>query len=67
MTREADAWLRGNASKPFFLYFAPTIPHLALQVPEAALKQYEGAFPETPDVGDKGYLPIAHLAPRMRR
>jgi arylsulfatase A-like enzyme len=57
MTREADAWLRANASKPFFLYFAPTIPHLALQVPEAALKQYEGAFPETPYVGDKGYLP----------
>src|SRR5688500_1580688 len=26
MTREADAWLRANASKPFFLYFAPTIP-----------------------------------------
>jgi arylsulfatase A len=54
MTREADAWLR---AKPFFLYFAPTIPHLALQVPEGALKEYEGAFPDTPYVGDNGYLP----------
>jgi arylsulfatase A len=57
MTREAEGWLRANASKPFFLYFAPTLPHLALQVPEAALKEYEGAFPETPYVGDRGYLP----------
>jgi arylsulfatase A len=57
MTREAEGWLRANASKPFFLYFAPTIPHLALQVPEAALKEYEGRFPETPYLGDRQYLP----------
>jgi arylsulfatase A len=57
MTREAVAWLRANRSKPFFLYFAPTIPHLALQVPEPALKEYEGAFPETPYLGDRQYLP----------
>jgi arylsulfatase A len=57
MTREAEGWLRANASKPFFLYFAPTIPHLALQVPEAALKEYEGKFPETPYLGDRQYLP----------
>jgi arylsulfatase A len=57
MTREAVEWLRANRSKPFFLYFAPTIPHLALQVPEAQLKEYAGTFPETPYVGDKGYLP----------
>jgi arylsulfatase A len=57
MTREATDWLRANRSKPFFLYFAPTIPHVALQVPEAALKEYEGKFPETPYTGDKRYLP----------
>jgi arylsulfatase A len=70
MTREALAWVRANASKPsdgaqgrpFFLYFAPTIPHLALQVPESALKEYEGAFPETPYTGDNQYLP--HRTPR---
>ena len=62
MTREAVAWLRTNASKPFFLYFAPTIPHVALQVPEAALKEYEGQFPETPYTGVNRYLP--HRTPR---
>jgi arylsulfatase A-like enzyme len=62
MTREAAAWLRANASKPFFLYFGPTIPHVALQVPEDALKDYEGTFPETPYAGEDGYLP--HRAPR---
>jgi arylsulfatase A-like enzyme len=62
MTREAVAWLRANRSKPFFLYFAPTIPHLALQVPEAALKEYEGRFPEVPYTGANQYLP--HRMPR---
>ncbi|MGH9370886.1 MAG: sulfatase-like hydrolase/transferase, partial [Vicinamibacterales bacterium] len=57
MTREAVEWLRANRSKPFFLYFAPTLPHLALQVPEAALKEYDGKFPETPYTGDEQYLP----------
>jgi arylsulfatase A-like enzyme len=57
MTREGVEWLRANRSKPFFLYFAPTIPHVALQVPESALKDYAGQFPETPYTGDKRYLP----------
>ena len=62
MTREALSWLRANGSKPFFLYYAPTIPHVSLQVPEAALKEYAGAFPETPYTGDNRYLP--HRTPR---
>jgi arylsulfatase A len=62
MTREAVGWLRANASKPFFLYFAPIIPHVSLQVPEAALKEYDGKFPETPYTGDNRYLP--HRTPR---
>ncbi len=62
MTREAVSWIRGNASKPFFLYYAPTIPHVALQVPESALKEYEGAFAETPYTGSNRYLP--HRTPR---
>jgi arylsulfatase A len=57
MTSQAIDWLRANASKPFFLYFAPTLPHLALQVPEGARKEYEKQFPETPYLGDKNYLP----------
>ena len=57
MTHEAVEWLRAKKSTPFFLYFAPTIPHVALQVPEAAVKDYEGQFAETPYTGDKRYLP----------
>jgi len=57
MTRQAVDWLRTKRAQPFFLYFAPTLPHLSLQVPDAALKEYEGAFPETPYTGDKQYLP----------
>jgi arylsulfatase A len=55
MTREAVEWMRAKKSAPF--YFAPTIPHVALQVPEAAMKEYEGQFAETPYTGDKNYLP----------
>jgi arylsulfatase A len=62
MTREAVAFVTSNRDRPFFLYFAPTLPHVALQVPEAALVQYAGAFPETPYTGDKRYLP--HRTPR---
>ncbi len=62
MTREASAFIEANRDKPFFLYFAPTLPHLALQVPESALAEYAGSFPETPYLGDKRYLP--HRTPR---
>jgi arylsulfatase A-like enzyme len=58
----ALAFVRQNKEGPFFLYYATTIPHLALQVPEDSLKEYEGAFPEEPYVGGRGYLP--HRTPR---
>lgn len=57
MGEEARAFVRKNRDQPFFLYFAPTVPHLALQVPDDSLKEYAGAFPEKPYLGDKGYLP----------
>lgn len=50
------AFLRENKSKPFFLYVPFTIPHLALQVPEDSLAEYEKAFDETPYTG-KQYQP----------
>jgi arylsulfatase A-like enzyme len=59
---QALAFVRQNKERPFFLYYATTIPHLALQVPEDSLKEYEGAFPEEPYVGGRGYLP--HRTPR---
>jgi len=62
MAEEALGFIRENRDKPFFLYLPFTVPHAAIQVPEDSLKEYEGAFPETPYTGDKGYLP--HPAPR---
>jgi arylsulfatase A-like enzyme len=51
----ARDFLRENRDRSFFLYYPTTIPHLALQAPEDALKEYEGAFPEEPYSGE--YLP----------
>lgn len=61
IVNEALGFVRANRDRPFFLYLPFTIPHVALQVPEDSLKEYEGAFPETPYLGTgatgTGYLP----------
>jgi arylsulfatase A-like enzyme len=62
ITEQALQFLEQHRDQPFFLYYPTTVPHLALQVPEDSLKDYEGAFPEEPYVGDRGYLP--HRTPR---
>jgi arylsulfatase A-like enzyme len=54
---EARKFAQANKDRPFFLYYPTTVPHLALQVPEDSLKEYEGKFPEEPYVGDHDYLP----------
>lgn len=54
---QAREFVRANKDRPFFLYFSTTVPHLALQVPGDSLKEYEGAFPEEPYPGGRGYLP----------
>jgi arylsulfatase len=61
MMDEALGFIRKHQEQPFFLYLPFTIPHVALQVPEDSLAEYEGAFPETPYKGG-GYLP--HRTPR---
>ncbi len=59
---QALGFVRANKERPFFLYYATTVPHLALQVPEDSLNEYAGKFPETPYTGDRNYLP--HRQPR---
>ena len=59
---QALNFIRANKERPFFLYYPTTVPHLALQVPEDSLKEFEGVFPETPYPGGRGYLP--HRTPR---
>jgi arylsulfatase len=45
---EALQFIRDNKDRPFFAYVPFTIPHLALQVPEDSLREYDGAFPDDP-------------------
>lgn len=59
---EALSFIRASRDKPFFLYYATPVPHAAIQVPQDSLDQYADAFPETPYLGHKGYLP--HPTPR---
>ena len=55
--KEALGFIREKRDKPFFLFYATTIPHLALQVPEDSLAEYKGRWPETPYDGKNGYQP----------
>src|SRR5262249_34358198 len=57
ITQQALGFVRANRERPFFLYFPTTIPHLALQVPDASLKEYAGKLPDQPYTGDRDYLP----------
>lgn len=57
MADDALDFLERHAGDPFFLYLPFTVPHLALQVPDSSLVEYEGAFDEEPYLGDRGYLP----------
>jgi arylsulfatase A-like enzyme len=57
MADDAIDFLEGHAGEPFFLYLPFTVPHLALQVPDSSLVEYEGVFDEEPYLGDRGYLP----------
>jgi arylsulfatase len=59
---EAVQFIDAHASVPFFLYFASTIPHLALQIPDEELDQYPESWDAKPYLGEKGYLP--HPRPR---
>ncbi|MBT8478607.1 MAG: arylsulfatase [Gemmatimonadetes bacterium] len=57
MMEEAVAFVREHAAEPFFLYLPFPVPHVALQVPDESVQEYEGRFPEDPYPGDRGYLP----------
>ena len=62
IVEQALRFIRENRDRPFFLYLPFTIPHLALQVPDDSLAEYDGAFPEKPYDGKRGYQP--HPTPR---
>jgi len=62
ITQQAVKFIEQNKERPFFLYFPTTIPHLALQVPEEALRKFDGKFEDAPYAGGNSYLP--HRTPR---
>jgi arylsulfatase len=59
--REVLAFVREHRDEPFFCFVPFTIPHLALQVPDESLREYLGAWEETPYEGPS-YL--SHPTPR---
>lgn len=53
---------RGADGKPFFLYYAPCEPHVAIQPPAEWVDRYPKEWDTKPYLGDRGYLP--HSRPR---
>ncbi len=47
-TQEATGFIEQSDKRPFFLYLNYTVPHAELRVPEDALKEFRGKFPEKP-------------------
>lgn len=62
IAEQALRFVRENKDKPFFLYWPTTVPHVALQVPDDSLREYEGLWEDQPYKGGKGYIP--HYAPK---
>jgi arylsulfatase A len=55
MEREALAFIRRHAERPFFLYLALTLSHAEMLVPEDSMKPFEGRWPEKPFVSGRPY------------
>lgn len=62
MAEKTFEFIKENRKKPFFLYLPYTGPHVSLQAPDEAVKEYLGQFEETPYRGEKGYA--SSLYPR---
>lgn len=63
MFEEITRFVEQNTDKPFFLYWATPIPHVAIQAPQRWVDYYIDKFgEEDPYLGDKGYFP--HKNPR---
>ncbi|MCD6331821.1 MAG: arylsulfatase [Bacteroidales bacterium] len=58
MLAEALKFIENSQGTPFFLYYAFTIPHVALQAPKEWIDHYVEKFgDEPPYLGKKGYFP----------
>lgn len=60
MMKESVKFIQTSAGKsPFFLYYAPTLPHVALQAPKEWVDRFPKSWDEVPYLGQRGYLPTA--------
>lgn len=57
MLEKAEQWIRANRERPFYLYFATTLPHAALQAPKELVNEYPREWDDKPYLGRDGYLP----------
>ncbi|MBS1714572.1 MAG: arylsulfatase [Armatimonadetes bacterium] len=48
-----------SAGRPFFLYYAPTLPHAALQAPAEWVDRFPKEWDTAAYLGDQGYAPCA--------
>ena len=60
MAEKTLEFIRKYKNKPFFLYLPYTGPHVALQAPDEAIKEYIGQFDEKAYYGEKGYAPAKY-------
>lgn len=52
-----DFITQGVSKQPFFLYYAPTLPHVALQAPKEWVDRFPREWDNKPYLGAQSYLP----------
>jgi arylsulfatase len=60
---EAVDFIDKNKAKPFFLYLPFTVPHVALQVPEDSLAEYQGKLGDDPEYDGARQVAESIVAP----
>ena len=57
MMTEAERFIDGNRSRPFFLYLPFTEPHVAMHPPREWVEKFPRDWDPVPYRGESGYLP----------
>lgn len=57
MRDQAVRWLQQKRDRPFFLYYASPLPHLALQAPSDEVAAFPEVWDPKPYLGENSYLP----------
>lgn len=57
MVEDCRQFIKQSKTSPFFLYYAPTLPHVALQAPKEWIDKFPREWDTKPYLGQSGYLP----------